>query len=139
MKYPPEGKRSYGIARGQGYGFEFENYTKQWNETATLIVQIESKEGVENIDDIAGIEEVDGIMIGPYDLSGSYGIPGQLNHPEVRDASLKVLQMCHIHQKPCGIQIIEPTPENIVNAFQQGYDFLIWRRIFFSYGNGPRG
>ena len=54
------------------------------NESSSLIVQIESKIGVENIDDIASHDCVDGVMIGPYDLSGSYGLPGQINHPQLK-------------------------------------------------------
>ncbi len=125
LKYPPKGNRSYGIARGQDYGFDFENYTSSWNDTSTLIVQIESVEGVENIEAITAFEEVDGIMIGPYDLSGSLGIPGQLNHPKVQDACIKALQMAHVAQKSCGTQLIEPNAENMKASFDHGYDFVI--------------
>ena len=52
-KYSPIGKRSFGISRAQGYGFDFEEYTSTWNDSSIIIVQIESIEGVENIEKIA--------------------------------------------------------------------------------------
>src|SRR3989338_1479987 len=48
-KYPPLGKRSFGVARGHLYGFNFEEYTKNWNESSSIIIQIENIEGVQNI------------------------------------------------------------------------------------------
>ena len=77
-KYPPVGQRSYGVGRGQGYGFDYEKYTRSWNESSILIIQIESIQGIENVEKLLNFVEVDGAMIGPYDISGSMGVPGQL-------------------------------------------------------------
>ena len=49
VKYPPLGKRGYGVARAQGYGHNFEEYTTQWNKSSSLIIQIETVYAVENI------------------------------------------------------------------------------------------
>ena len=49
FKYPPIGKRSYGVNRAQNYGFDFEKYVDFWNKESIFIIQIESREGVENI------------------------------------------------------------------------------------------
>src|SRR5205823_2090686 len=76
-KYFPTGKRSYGVARAQGYGFDFEKYTAEWNSRSVILIQIESIRGVENVSELLGHDAIDGVMIGPYDLSGSLGIPGQ--------------------------------------------------------------
>lgn len=124
-KYPPLGKRSFGIARGQGYGFDFKRYTKTWNEVSSLIIQIESAEGVDNIEKLLSYDEIDGAMIGPYDLSGSLGIPGQLDHPLVLESSKKVIEACLKYGKACGTQIIEPDTLNINTAFETGYTFVI--------------
>ena len=56
------------------------------NKSSSLILQIESKEGVQNLDSLLQNLHVDGVMIGPYDLSGSYGHPGKIDHPEVSKA-----------------------------------------------------
>ncbi|MCX5704276.1 MAG: aldolase/citrate lyase family protein, partial [Candidatus Omnitrophica bacterium] len=107
-KYPPEGIRSFGISRAQGYGFDFDSYTKEWNSVSSLIVQIESITGVDNIEEILNINGIDGAMVGPYDLSGSLNVPGELDHPDVRKAAKHVINACRKFGKACGTQIIEP-------------------------------
>ncbi len=124
-KYPPIGKRSFGIARGQGYGFDFNEYIEGWNESSLLIVQIESIRGVEDIEAILSFEEIDGAMIGPYDLSGSLGIPGQLDDPQVSAAVEKVIVACSKFGKACGTQIIEPDVRTIGQAFDIGHTFVV--------------
>lgn len=124
-KYSPKGQRGFGIGRAQGYGFDFEKYTSEWNKTGSLIVQIESIKGVENIDKILDYEDIDGAMIGPYDISGSLGIPGQLDHPKVLEASKVVIASCAKYSKACGTQIIDPNRDNIETAFSNGYTFII--------------
>lgn len=124
-KYPPEGSRSYGVARAQGYGFDFSRYVEEWNRRSILIIQIESIQAVEAIDRLLSFEEVDGVMIGPYDISGSLGIPGQLSHPDVLQAGQQVVEACRRHRKACGTQIVEPTPENVRDAFETGYTFVV--------------
>jgi len=125
VKYPPTGQRSFGIARGQGYGFDFDEYTSSWNEKSVLVVQIESIQGVKNIDSIIGVKDVDGAMIGPYDLSGSLGIPGQLEHPDVIAACRKVTKACIRAGKACGTQIVDPNPNRIKQALKGGYSFVV--------------
>ena len=71
IKYPPAGKRTYGINQGQGYGFHSSEYFESWNHTSVALLQVESVTGVENINAMLEFEEIDGVMIGPYDLSGS--------------------------------------------------------------------
>jgi len=124
-KYPPKGRRSFGIARGQGYGFDFAEYTSTWNDVSSLIVQIESIEGVQNIEAILANDDVDGAMIGPYDLSGSLGIPGKLDHPSVMESAKKVIDACAGLGKACGTQVIEPDSENVSKAFDDGYTFVV--------------
>ena len=117
VKYPPLGKRSFGVNRAQNYGFDFDEYIKSWNETSIFMVQIESIEAVENIDEILNTDELDGVMIGPYDISGSLGVPGQLEHPLVIDASKKVISACEKFNKSCGTQISDASNENITKLF----------------------
>ena len=124
-RYPPLGKRSYGVARAQGYGFDFDEYTSSWNKRSTIIIQIESIQGVETVDRLLSHESVDGAMIGPYDLSGSLGIPGQLSDPRVREACHRVVEACKGLGKACGTQIIEPTDQNVREAFDEGYTFVV--------------
>ena len=52
LKFPPIGKRSYGVSRAQGYGFDFNEYITRWNETSTFMIQVESIEAVNNIENV---------------------------------------------------------------------------------------
>ena len=125
IKYPPMGKRTFGINRAQNYGLNFDNYVNSWNDESILIIQIESKKGLENIDIITKHKSIDGIMIGPYDLSGSLGFPGEINNPIVNKACLKIIETCKINKISCGTQISIPTEENIKDAISKGYNFII--------------
>jgi 2-keto-3-deoxy-L-rhamnonate aldolase RhmA len=125
MKYPPLGKRGYGIARAQGYGHDFEKYITQWNESSILIIQIESISAVENIEQLLQFDEVDGAMIGPYDISGSLGIPGQIEHEQVRNAGQLVVEACKKYGKSCGTQDIDPTSARVKVALDSGYTFVV--------------
>ena len=124
VKYPPLGKRGYGIARAQGYGYDFEEYTSSWNESSILIIQIESITAVEDIETLLQFDEVDGVMVGPYDISGSLGIPGQIDHAEVRESGQRVVEVCEKYGKACGTQDIDPTPESFQTALSSGYTFV---------------
>lgn len=124
-KYPPLGGRSYGVARAQGYGFDFDRYTRTWNTRSAIIIQIESIKGVEAAEDLLANEAIDGAMIGPYDLSGSLGIPGQLSDLRVGDACARVVEACRSHSKACGTQLLEPTEEGVTASFHAGYTFVV--------------
>ncbi|MBI2870175.1 MAG: 4-hydroxy-2-oxovalerate aldolase [Candidatus Omnitrophica bacterium] len=125
IKYPPQGMRGFGVARAQGYGFDFDQYVSTWNARAVLVVQIESMRGVEQAEAIVSHESVQGAMIGPYDISGSLGIPGKLSHPRVREACRRVIEACRRCGKACGTQVVDPTDENVREALAEGYRFVI--------------
>jgi 2-keto-3-deoxy-L-rhamnonate aldolase RhmA len=125
MKFPPEGKRSYGVNRAHSYGFDFDDYISEWNASSSLILQIESIKAVENIDTLLDFPEVDAVMVGPYDISGSLGVPGQTNHPLVREAGAKVVAAAKRAGKSCCTQIADVTPGAVHDAFAQGFTFMI--------------
>ena len=124
-QYPSAGQRSFGVARAQGYGLDYDEYTREWNDSFSLIVQIESKQGVENIEEILSVKAIDGVMIGPYDISGSLGIPGQLEHAKVKAACKKVIVACKKFKKSCGNQIVMPDEKNVQAAFNEGFNFVV--------------
>ena len=124
-KFPPVGKRSYGVNRAHGYGFDFDRYINEWNDSSSLILQIESITAVENIDALLDFPEVDGVMVGPYDISGSLGVPGQTNHPKVREAGRTIIEAAARVGKSCCTQIADVSPERVRDAFDQGFTFVI--------------
>jgi 2-keto-3-deoxy-L-rhamnonate aldolase RhmA len=125
-KYPPLGKRSFGLGRAQDFGFNSQRYFSKANEETIVIVQIESVQGVENIESILDVEGIDGIFIGPYDLSGSMGIPGQLNHPRVVEGRNKVLQMALKKKIVPGIHIVHPDGNDLQTAINEGFRFIAY-------------
>lgn len=125
VKFPPIGRRSYGVNRAHGYGFDFDDYITTWNDSSILVLQIESVTAVENIDALLAFDEVDGVMIGPYDISGSLGIPGQVNHPKVREAAKKVVEAAKRHNKSCCTQVADVSAQAVRDVFEQGYTFVI--------------
>jgi len=92
--------------------------------TLLVIVMIESQEGVDNIDPILAVPGVDGVFIGPYDMSGSYGIPGQTQHPTIKTACTRVAKACIRAGKAAGIHVVLPSKAAIADAVADGFTFL---------------
>ena len=123
-KYPPLGIRGFAFVRANGWGKDFDNYAKSANDDVLLAVMIETKQAVENIDEILEVDGVDAVLIGPYDLSGSYGVTGKLDNPEVLHGMEKVLEACNRHGVAAGQHIVNPNETNVKRALEQGYTFL---------------
>jgi 2-keto-3-deoxy-L-rhamnonate aldolase RhmA len=123
-KYPPDGIRGFAFCHANEWGAEFDDYVRTANSSIIVIAMAETREAVENIDAILETEGINGIFIGPYDLSGSYGVPGQISHPAVTEAKEKILTACKKHGKLAGQHIVMPDSESISSAVRQGYDFL---------------
>lgn len=126
VKYPPQGFRGVGLARAQSYGADFEGY-KDWNEDeSVVIVQIEHIEAVRNLESILSVKGVDGFIIGPYDLSGSLGIPGQFDHPDMLDALNRVQHISKGFNTIAGYHVIPPDPTQVMLKIAQGYRFIAY-------------
>ncbi|WP_406671423.1 aldolase/citrate lyase family protein [Methanolobus sp. ZRKC4] len=126
VKYPPVGTRGVGLARAQGYGVDFENY-KEWVEKESIvIVQIEHIDAVNNIEEILLTEGVDGFIIGPYDLSGSLGMPGDFNEPEVCEALEIVKKAAKKINIISGFHVVPPEPSQLKDKIGEGYRFLAY-------------
>jgi len=123
-KYPPMGVRGFCFSRMNNYGVSFDEYVKCANDEIAVVVMIESKKAVENIDSILAVEGVDGVFIGPYDMSGSYGIPGQTGHPLVVEGCQRVVEACRACGKSAGLHVVHPTLEAIRNAIRDGFTFI---------------
>lgn len=122
--YPPGGKRGVGLARAQAYGSGFEHYRKQIDESLIVIAMIESDTGIENVEAIATTSGIDGLFIGPYDMSASLGLIGQIDHPEIKAALRKVIDTAHKVGIGCGLHVVHPNQHVIKEAFNDGYTFL---------------
>jgi 2-dehydro-3-deoxyglucarate aldolase/4-hydroxy-2-oxoheptanedioate aldolase len=95
-KFPPWGERGYGV---RGIITEYQPTTVEenirfLNDDTVVVAQIEKRSAIENIDNILSVKGVDIALIGPNDLSISLGVPGQLDHPSMREAIQKVVDAC---------------------------------------------
>jgi 2-keto-3-deoxy-L-rhamnonate aldolase RhmA len=102
-KYPPQGTRSIGVARAQGFGLEVEASIGRDNLDTILVAQIEHIEAVRNIAAILDVPGLDAAFVGPFDLSGSLNKPGQLKDFEVRGAINQIRTACLEKRMPIGI------------------------------------
>ena len=130
-KYPPVGKRGVGLYRATKYGVNFEEYKKWVDEELVIIAQIEHIDAVNNIDEILKVNGIDGTIIGPYDLSGSMGCPGDFEREDVQDAVEKVLNRCKEHNIPSGFHVVDTNPEKLQNKIEQGCTFLAYGIDYF--------
>ena len=120
--YPPLGTRSVGIGRAHQYGLGFADYVANANNTTAVIIQIEHMQAVENLDEILSVRGIDGVFIGPYDLSGSMNRLGEVGHPAVQEAILFVKTSCIQRTLPVGI--FTQQPDTIAAEIASGTRFI---------------
>jgi 2-dehydro-3-deoxyglucarate aldolase/4-hydroxy-2-oxoheptanedioate aldolase len=145
-KYPPAGERGLGLIASHTdfRPVESAKYVLEANRGTMVVVQIESKAGLDNIEAIAAVDGVDVLSIGFGDLSHSLGIAGQLDHPLFREAAQAVAAACNRHNK---IAKIHPHSDEQTRRYvAMGYrmlmcpiDVAIFRRGAKSAVDGLRG
>lgn len=121
VKYAPVGTRGFcPISRAASYGFGLpaSEYAEFANEHSIVMVQIETKEGVENLDKILSIPEVDCIDYGPSDLAASYGMPGHNDDPIVQNAVREIITKSRAAGKNVGE--MAHTPEAVRALLEKG-------------------
>ena len=126
MRYPPKGIRGVSaVTRATRFG-RIPDYPKVCEDELCLLVQVETLEAISHIKEIAAIDGVDGIFIGPGDLSASMGYAGQLKHPEV----LKVIDAAILEIKACGKApgMITGDPELAKHYMELGTLFTFYRK-----------
>lgn len=109
MRYPPQGVRGVGSALARASRWNsIPGYLDQADEQMCLLVQIENLEGLANLDAIAAVEGVDGLFIGPADLSAAMGHRGNPGHPEVAAAIEDAIRRIRQAGKAVGILSADP-------------------------------
>lgn len=124
--YPPAGTRGVGLARAQAYGVGkgLARYRRRMRDAVVVIAMIESQPGVDEVEAIAATPGLDGLLIGPYDLSASVGRIGQLDHPAVRQAQRRVREAARRAGIACGLHLVHPSAAKARQAARDGYTFL---------------
>ena len=120
-KYPPLGNRGVGLSRAQGYGNTFSEYLKVANERIACILQIEDGLGAKNASKISDIEGVDALFIGPYDLSMSLGIPGEVTHQRIKNI---IRDVAEVRSGEMGLGILTTEMESVRAYSGLGYNLI---------------
>jgi len=107
-RYPPQGIRGMGGARASRWG-RYPDYAKEANDQVCLIVQAESRAAIENLDAIVATEGVDGVFIGPADLSAAYGHIGNMGHPDMQVVIEDAIRRIVAGGKAAGILTVDET------------------------------
>jgi len=109
LLYPPEGTRGVAkMVRATGFSKEFDSYWKTLKENIVGIVQVETPEILNNMDEIAALDNVDILFIGPADLSMALGIYGQFDHPLFKEAVKATVESAEKAGKAAGILLFNP-------------------------------
>ena len=123
-RYTPLGDRGWGPRRPSEYGRRSrDQIVREGNEELFLVVQIENTEAVAELDEIVAIEGLDALAVGPYDLSASLGVLGQLDHPSVLEAIEKIIAVAHGAGKSVGFGD-EAVAESAIRWAKMGADWI---------------
>jgi 4-hydroxy-2-oxoheptanedioate aldolase len=108
VRYPPSGMRGVaGITRASRFG-TIPGYTARADAEVCLLVQVETAEALARVEEIAAVDGVDGVFIGPADLAATMGHPGEPGHPDVKAAVLDGIRRIRAAGKPAGILTLDP-------------------------------
>ena len=130
-KFYPQGRRGFdGSQIDADYGLKpMKDYLRDANDSTFLVIQIETPEAVENLEEIAAIKGVDVLFLGPNDMSINLGLPGEVTHPKITDIAKKVVKAAEHNGKTAG------TTCATADAFRR------WREMgfrFINYGSDYR-
>ncbi|WP_135305541.1 HpcH/HpaI aldolase family protein [Haloarcula amylovorans] len=123
LRYPPEGIRGIAGSRATGYGRNFQKYVDNANGSILTIAQIETEEGLENAEEIAHVDGIDALFVGPADLSAAIGMFAEWDTDEFADAVKSVIEAGNKAGTPVGTLTVDT--DAIETRMGQGFDFLI--------------
>lgn len=126
VRYPPAGQRGVGLGRAHGYGVTFQDYLRELGEYVVVMAMIEHREGVEQVEKIARVPGIDGLFIGPYDLSASYDIAGEFEHPLMREALARIVAAARDAGVAAGIHVVHPPAEQVRQRLAEGFRFIAY-------------
>jgi 2-dehydro-3-deoxyglucarate aldolase len=124
--YPSKGSRGVGYCRANMFGKKFEEYSEKVAQEIILIAQIEDIRAVEALDEILCVSGLDGIIIGPYDLSASMGLTAQFEHQDFLAAMDRIRHKALEYKVPMGMHIVQPDQNKLQQKISEGYQFIAY-------------
>ena len=123
-RFPPDGIRGASLCRATDFGRNFPSYFAGHNRNVLVVVMLEHIDAVARADEILATPGIDAAFIGPYDLSASMNLAGQLDHPQVLAAQQSILAACARHAVAAGIHVISTAPGAVAERIAAGYRFI---------------
>lgn len=121
-KYPPEGRRGVAGTRVSRFGMSLKEYYHTWNDDVLVAIQVETRQGLDNVEAIAAVPGVDVLFIGPVDLSANLGLFQQFDHPEFLGAVSRILRAAKDNGIAAGYMAFDP--EGVLNKVDEGFQFI---------------
>jgi 2-keto-3-deoxy-L-rhamnonate aldolase RhmA len=109
------------VHRGSRFG-RAADYLKRANEEIAVIVQLETPAAIDKLPEIAAVEGIDALFVGPGDLAAAMGHIGNIAHPDVQALIARAARDAHAAGKPVGI--VGPNPDMVQRFITCGYDFV---------------
>ncbi len=124
-RYHPEGMRGVAVPRALEYGLRpLGEALEAANRDNMVIVHCENVEGLGRLEEISAVEGIDMIFVGPYDLSQSLGIPGQIMHPDMKEAVARALSITTKAGKPAGVFVT--SVEEALQRIEEGFRYIAY-------------
>jgi len=120
--FPPRGLRGIGGGRTTKYDLDGGLYMREANDSILVVVQIETEQAVNSIDEILSVDGIGAAFVGPADLSASLGIPGRLDDERFQAALARILKSGKEHGVPVGIHL--GAPDRVARMIEQGWQFM---------------
>ncbi|RJT42814.1 4-hydroxy-2-oxovalerate aldolase [Mesorhizobium waimense] len=133
-RYPPQGERGVGPGRAAGYGYRIPEYIAEANARTVVAVQVETAEGLANIEAIAAVEGVDVIFVGPGDLSVSIDAIGAQGADKLNAAIRTIIGVTIAHGRTAGIFCASPQPVGQWAAIGASFFILASDTMFLGAG-----
>tara|TARA_B110001454_G_C12718366_1_gene433568 strand:+ start:2552 stop:3283 length:732 start_codon:yes stop_codon:yes gene_type:complete len=124
--FPPNGSRSFSLSRAYGYGANFKSYINRFEKKFKIILQIEHIDAVKNLENIINSKKIYSILVGPYDLSGSLGIPGNFTNKKYLSALKKIDEVCKKKNIVKGIHYPEFNKKKFRELVKQNYKLIAY-------------
>jgi 2-dehydro-3-deoxyglucarate aldolase len=124
-RWPPTGRRGVGFSRANLFGKHFETYREE-AQSPLLVAMIEHISAVDSLREILGVDGLDAILIGPYDLSSSIGLTAQFDHPDFCKAMELIRSLAGAMSIPVGVHVVEPSQAQLQERLEEGYRFLAY-------------